>query len=57
MKAFRIISRLIVGFTFVFSGFVKGVDPLGTAYRIEDYLYAYGFEWAVPLALFLSISL
>lgn len=53
----RLITRLLVGFVFVFSGFVKGIDPLGTAYRIEDYFIAYGMDWAIPLALFLSISL
>ena len=57
MRTIANISRLIVGLVFVFSGFVKGVDPLGTAYRIEDYFIAYGMDWANPLALFLSIFL
>lgn len=57
MKVLRTFSRVFVGVIFIFSGFVKGVDPLGTAYRIEDYFYAYGMEWALPLTLFLSISL
>jgi len=46
--------QVLLGLLFMFSGFVKGVDPLGTAYRIEDYFAAYQTEWANPLALFLS---
>ncbi|MDZ7740265.1 MAG: DoxX family protein [Bacteroidota bacterium] len=57
MKFLRILSRWVVGIVFMFSGTVKGVDPLGTAYRIEDYFIAYGADWAMPLALLLSISL
>lgn len=57
MLNIRTFSRIFVGLVFIFSGFVKGVDPLGTAYRIEDYFIAYGTDWATPLALFLSIVL
>lgn len=57
MKVLSNISRFLVGFVFIFSSFVKGVDPLGTAYRIEDYFIAYGIEWAIPLSLVLSIIL
>lgn len=53
----RVISRLFVGLVFIFSGFVKGVDPLGTAYKIEDYFIAFGTEWAIPFALFLAVVL
>ena len=46
------IARTILGLTFIFSGFVKAIDPLGTTYKIEDYLKAFGgfFTDLLPLA-------
>ena len=47
-----VIARTLLALTFLFSGFVKAVDPLGTVYKIEDYLHAFG-GWMpslVPLA-------
>lgn len=57
MKYLLKISRIILGLVFIFSGFVKGVDPLGTAYKINDYFEAYKMIWAQPLSLTLSILL
>ena len=34
------ICRLVLAVTFILSGFVKAVDPLGTQYKISDYLEA-----------------
>jgi len=57
MKKLATVSRILVGLVFVFSGFVKGVDPLGTAYRLEDYFIAFNWEFFIPLSLFFSILL
>ena len=57
MKNLRTFSRILVGLVLIFSGFVKGVDPLGTAYKITDYFEAYHMIWASPLSLYLSILL
>jgi len=42
------IARLIVALTFILSGFVKAVDPLGTQYKLHDYLAAMGLGRLVP---------
>ena len=46
------IARTLLALTFLFSGIVKAVDPLGTVYKIEDYLKAFGgwFTDLLPLA-------
>lgn len=57
MKKIANISRMLIGIVFVFSGFVKGVDPLGTAYKLEDYFIAFNWDFLIPSALFFSIVL
>ena len=59
MKLLVHFSRLIVGITFVFSGFVKLVDPLGSAYKFEEYFGAdvLNLEFLIPYALPFSIAL
>ena len=46
------IARTLLGLVFIFSGAVKAIDPLGTVYKIEDYLKAFGnfFIELLPLA-------
>jgi hypothetical protein len=57
MKIIRIISRIIVGLVFMFSGAVKAVDPLGSAYKFSDYFQAFHLEFLQSLALILAIIL
>lgn len=34
--------RVLLGLTFMFSGVVKAIDPVGTQIKLSDYLYAFG---------------
>ncbi len=57
INAVLAIARIIFGITFVFSGFVKAVDPVGFAYKIEDYLISFQLLEFIPLALTLAVGL
>lgn len=54
-------SRLLVSATFIFSGMVKLLDPVGFGYKVDDYLLALDFEqltgtvWTLALAVFLAL--
>lgn len=45
------VMRLLVGATFVFSGFAKTVDPWGFVYKLQEYLAAWGLDWLPREAL------
>lgn len=58
----RNIARWLVGLLFLFSGFVKLVDPIGTAIKMEEYFLVFRdyslLSWAealTPYALFLAV--
>ena len=42
------IARLVLAIVLILSGFVKAVDPLGTQYKIHDYLQAVDLAQYVP---------
>jgi len=54
---FKHIARILIGLTFVFSGFVKGIDPWGSAYKFTDYFNAFQMPWLTGLAFALGILL
>ena len=42
------ICRFVLALTFILSGFVKAVDPMGTQYKLNDYLRAMHLGGLVP---------
>jgi len=59
MKLLVHISRILVGALFIFSGFVKLVDPIGSQFKFEEYFSesVLNMEFLVPYALAFSIIL
>lgn len=58
----NVVCRWVVGLVFLFSSFVKGVDPMGTTFKVQEYMTAWSiggltFEWALPFADFMSVAL
>ncbi len=55
MKTIRTICRILVGIVFIYSGFVKGIDPLGFSYKFHDYFAAFHMNFLQFLDMPLSI--
>ncbi len=49
--------QIIVGVVFVFSGLMKGIDPLGTAIKIGEYFSSFGIHSNPSVDLIFSIVL
>jgi uncharacterized membrane protein YphA (DoxX/SURF4 family) len=60
MNLVRLVSRIILGLAFIFSGTVKAIDPLGSTYKFQDYFQAFhlGFlqDFSLPLAILLCTA-
>lgn len=50
------VCRLLTALTFILSGFVKAIDPLGTQYKLQDYATALHMGHLLPDWLTLSAS-
>ena len=50
------LCRMAMAIVFILSGYVKAIDPLGTQYKIEDYLEALNLAGTLPDWLTLSAS-
>ena len=59
MKFLVQISRILVGALFIFSGFVKLVDPIGSQYKFQEYFSesVLNIEFLIPYALLFAIFL
>jgi uncharacterized membrane protein YphA (DoxX/SURF4 family)/peroxiredoxin len=59
LKGITQISRIVVGGLFIFSGFVKLVDPIGSQYKFQEYFSepVLDMEFLIPYALLFAIVL
>lgn len=59
LKILTHISRLIIGVLFIYSGFVKLVDPMGSAFKFQEYFSesVLDMEFLIPYALPLAVLL
>jgi len=55
MRILKIVSRIIIGLLFIFSGVVKAIDPLGSAYKFHDYFQAFHIGFLNSLSIILAI--
>ncbi len=58
-KVFVTAARVVVGLLFLFSGFVKMVDPIGFSYKLQEYFgpNVFQLDFLVPFALPIAIAI
>ena len=52
-----ILARILVGATFIISGWAKVIDPWGTLYKIGEYLAVWGFDPSPEILLTAGVAL
>lgn len=57
MNVIRQIARWIIGLLFIFSGFVKALDPVGSQLVFTEYFKAFGLDFLYPFSLTFGIAL
>lgn len=57
MNIIRYLSRIVIGLAFLFSGTVKAIDPLGSAYKFQDYFQAFNAGFLKNLSLPMAVLL
>lgn len=57
LRVLVVLSQILLGMLFIFSGLMKGIDPMGTAIKIEEYTANFGLSIGMPLATGLAVSL
>lgn len=59
LKILTQIARILIGLEFIYSGFVKLVDPMGTMFKMEEYFgeSVLNMEYFIPYALLFAILL
>lgn len=50
------VCRIVLAVVLVVSGFVKAVDPMGTMYKLQEYVVSFGIDflsdgWLLPIAI------
>jgi len=56
LKISVLIAQILLGVTFLFSGFVKAIDPVGSTIKVGDYLLAFGLTIPHSLIGLLAMS-
>lgn len=52
-----LIAQIIMGCVFIFSGLMKGIDPMGTAIKIAEYSASFGWNMPEGLSVVAAVTL